>query len=74
MRTERSTPWGFDDRDLRLELRRAAAKAQRDMDAAKTADADDSTLDDIWSTDWEEWELPGGRRATGPMEPAMSRR
>jgi hypothetical protein len=74
MRTERSSLWGFDDRDLRLEVRRAAAKAQRDMDAAATPDADDPTLDDLWSTDWEEWELPGGGRATGPMAPAISRR
>lgn len=74
MRNERSNAWGFDDRDLRLELRRAAAEAQRDKDAAETPDADGSTLDDIWSTDWEEWELPGGRPATGPMAPATSRR
>ena len=74
MRLERSHPWGFDEEDPRLELRRTAAEAQRDMDGAETADADDSTLDDIWSTDSEGWELPGGRLATGPMAPAISRR
>ena len=74
MRTEHSNPWGFDDRDLRLELRRAAAEAQRDMDAVATPDEADPTLDDILSTDAEEWELPGGRRATRPMAPALSRR
>jgi hypothetical protein len=74
MRTERSNPWGFDDGDPLLELRRAAAEAQRDLDAAATPDADDPTLDDSWSTDAEEWELPGGPRTTGPMAPAISRR
>lgn len=29
MRTERPTPWGFDVWDPRLEMRRAAAEAQR---------------------------------------------
>jgi len=73
MRIERPTPWGFDDRDPRLELRRAAAEAQRLVDAEETPDADDVMPDDIWS-DPEEWELPGGGRATVPPAPAMSRR
>ena len=46
MRLERSHPWGFDDGDPRLELRRAAAEAQRDVAAAELPDADDLPLAD----------------------------
>jgi hypothetical protein len=64
MRNERSYPWGFDAEDPRLELRRAAAQAQRQMVADDTPDADDLTLDDYRWTDSEERELVGatGRR------------
>jgi hypothetical protein len=59
MRNERSHPWGLDHEDPRLDLRRAAAQAQRDMATAETSDADDRTFDDDWSADAEEWELAG---------------
>lgn len=59
MRHERSYPWGFDEEDPRLDLRRAAAEAQRALDTAEQPDADDLTLDDFWSSDAEEWELAG---------------
>jgi len=83
MRLERSHPWGFDDGDPRLELRRAAAEAQRDVAAAEAQrdvaaaelpDADDLPLADNQSTDAEEWELPWVQRATEPMAPAISRK
>lgn len=74
MRLERSHAWGFDHEDPRLDLRRAAAEAQRDMSTAEPAAADDLTLHHNRSTDQEELEIGWGQRAAGPLEPAMSRR
>ena len=74
MRLERSHPWGFDDGDPRLELRRAAAEAQRDVAVAEPPDADDLPVADNQSTDAEEWELPWVERATEPMAPTISRK
>ena len=56
MRNERSYPWGLDSTDPRLDLRRAAADAQREMDAVEPPDQDERPLDDTWTTDAEEWE------------------
>jgi hypothetical protein len=51
MRNERSHPWGLDETDPRLDLRRAAAEAQRDIAAVEPPEADDLTPDDIGRTD-----------------------
>lgn len=54
MRTERATPWGFnDDDDPRLGVRRAAAQAQTEADREEPA-ADEDARDD----DWDDWGLP----------------
>lgn len=74
MRLERSHPWGFDHEDPRLDLRRAAAEAQRDVATAEPPAAEDLTLHDSRSSDPEEWEIGCGQRAAGPLEPAISRR
>jgi hypothetical protein len=74
MRLERSHPWGFDHEDPRLDLRRAAAEAQRDTSTAEPAAANALTLHDKRSTGPEELEIGWGQRAVGPLEPAISRR
>jgi hypothetical protein len=73
MRTERSHPWGFDAEDPRLELRRAAAEAQRDTAADETPDADDVAFDDFGWTDMEDWGRGRAGGATAPRAPAISR-
>jgi hypothetical protein len=73
MRIERSHPWGFDDGDPRLDIRRAAAEAEREIDAAETPDADDQPPDDSWSNDAEEWEFAGAASGQGNST-AISRR
>jgi len=74
MRLEHSNPWGFDHEDPRLDLRRAAAEAQRDIATAEPPAADNLTLHDNRSTDSEELEIEWGRRPARPLEPATSRR
>jgi hypothetical protein len=46
MRTERPTPWGFDVFDPRLEMRRAAAEAQRTYGVVDIPGEPEPTEDD----------------------------
>lgn len=55
MRTERSHPWGFDEGDPRLDIRRAAAQAQSATLHAEESDAGDVDGEDPRSTDWDDW-------------------
>jgi hypothetical protein len=73
MRSERSYPWGIDEGDPRLELRRRAAEAQRDPDADELP-AGDTELDDSRSTDWEDWGPPAANGRVAPAAPVLSRK
>ena len=47
MRTERPTPWGFDVWDPRLDLRRAAAEAQRRYGVVDIPDRENAADRDV---------------------------
>jgi hypothetical protein len=51
MRTERPTPWGFDVFDPRLEMRRAAAEAQRTYGVVDIPGETDPAEEDAAPTD-----------------------
>ena len=63
MRTERPTPWGFDIWNPRLELRRAAADAQREAASEEVpAGEDPPALDETTPFEWPALEPVGAGR------------
>ena len=63
MRIERvSHPWESEDTDPRLELRRRAAEAQRDLDHEDATHGDDLVFDDFRWSDWEDQGLRDSHR------------
>ncbi len=68
MRTERPAPWGFDVFDPRLEMRRAAAEAQRTYGVLDISSDHVSAEDDAAQIDAENRE-PVAAGMIGPVDP-----
>jgi hypothetical protein len=72
MRNERSHPWGIDYGDPRLDLRRRAAEAQRDVAGDDAPHTTDLVFDDFKSTHLEDWD-PTDEPRREPAAPVIGR-